>query len=166
MAGHDGDVPDVARPPRVNPASPVGVPDVTAYLLGTWTVDRELVDRAVRGAGTFRGTATFRPVPGRGDGEPPHVAHTERGELAWGGTAERTLRMRRGPDGTAHVTFPDGRSFHDLDLRAGPWTARHPCAADRYTGTFTVVSADEWHVRWDVVGPAKDQTLTTVYRRT
>lgn len=152
------------------------VPDTLAYLLGTWAVERELVDRVVRVAGTFRGTATFLPVTvgsapvgAPGGGAPVAVLeHVERGELVWGGVAgaaERTLRVLAAGEGTARVTFADGRDFHDLDLRSGSWTAVHPCVADDYTGTFTVTSPDEWRTRWDVSGPAKDQTLTTVYRR-
>lgn len=142
--------------------------DTVDYLLGTWDVDREIVDRRAAAAGAFRGTATFHARPGAQPGDAPVVEHVERGELVWAGTrgpAERTLHVHARPDGSAHVTFADGRAFHDLDLRPGRWTAVHPCVADSYAGTFTVVSADEWHVRWDVTGPAKDHTLTTVYRR-
>lgn len=140
--------------------------DTAAYLRGTWDVDRALVDHRAGVAGAFRGTAVFQDLPG--DGGTPVVEHAEHGELAWGGVtgrAGRTLHVLPRLDGSARVTFADGRDFHDLDLRTGSWTAHHPCAADSYAGTFTVVSPDEWHVRWDVTGPAKDHTLTTVYRR-
>lgn len=97
------------------------------------------------------------------------LLHVEEGELMWGGAApqpaSRTLRLRPRPDGTAEVDFADGRYFHDLDLRSGRWTTVHPCAADRYEGTFTAVAADEWHLEWRVAGPAKDQLLRSVYRR-
>lgn len=141
--------------------------DTTGYLLGTWHVDRDLVDQRTGVAGTFRGTAVFRHLPDGGPGGAPAVEHAERGELDWGGVvgpAGRTLHVLP-EDGAARVTFADGREFHDLDLRPGHWSAHHPCAPDSYAGTFTVVSPDEWHVRWDVTGPAKDHTLTTVYRR-
>lgn len=158
--------------------------DTVAYLLGTWEVERELVDRRAEVVGTFRGTAVFQELTGAGvargpaggtsaalPGDAPGravVEHAERGELAWGGVtgpAGRTLLVVPQADGSARVTFADGREFHDLDLRAGRWSALHPCVADVYAGTFTVVSPDEWHVRWDVTGPAKDQRLTTTYRR-
>ncbi|MGW6131585.1 DUF6314 family protein [Cellulomonas sp. NPDC055163] len=159
--------------------------DTVAYLLGTWDVERELVDRRAEVVGTFRGTAVFQeltgadasggPRAGASEGLPGDapgralVEHAERGELAWGGVtgpAGRTLHVVARSDGSARVTFADGRAFHDLDLRTGRWSALHPCVADAYAGTFTVVSPEEWHVRWDVAGPAKDQTLTTTYRRT
>ncbi|HEY8721231.1 DUF6314 family protein [Pengzhenrongella sp.] len=165
-------MPDVDRLASAGAPLLLAVPDVTSYLLGTWSVERELLDRSVRVAGTFRGTATFRLVsgsPGAPDGAALPLEHAESGELSWSGvvgTAERTLWMHPEPDGTARVRFGDGRAFHDLDLRTGRWIAHHPCAADTYTGTFTVRSDDEWRVRWDVTGPTKDQRLSTVYRRT
>ncbi|MBH1933269.1 hypothetical protein I5Q34_03020 [Streptomyces sp. AV19] len=144
-------------------AAPHPVPDAVAYLTGRWAVERELLDLRTDSAGTFRGTARFERAGAGG-----RVLHVEDGELRWGGTAVdagRTLGLAPGPDGTAAVTFADGRPFHDLDLRTGRWTVRHPCAADRYDGTFTVVSPDEWHLRWRTTGPAKDHLLSSVYRR-
>lgn len=67
-------------------------------------------------------------------------------------------------DGSWVVTFEDGRYFH-------PWTpgeqVEHPCGRDTYLGHVDVRSTaantvDEWTIRWDVTGPAKDYTMTTV----
>ncbi|MGK5545850.1 DUF6314 family protein [Streptomyces sp. URMC 127] len=141
------------------------VPDAAAYLAGEtgeWTVERSLSDLASGRSGSFRGTAVFRAAD---DGR---LLQTEDGELHWDGTtgrAGRTLALLPAPDGTCEVTFADGRPFHDLDLRTGSWTVSHPCAADRYEGTFTVVSHDEWHVHWRTTGPAKDHVQDSVYRR-
>ncbi|MGG2459893.1 DUF6314 family protein [Streptomyces sp. RGM 3693] len=140
------------------------VPDVAAYLTGRWHVERAVYDLRAGTEGSFRGTADFTP-----DGPDGALCHTEEGELTWEGVgypATRTLRLRPEPDGTATVTFADGRPFHDLDLRTGHWTTVHPCAADRYEGVFTAVAADRWHLEWRVTGPAKDQLLRSVYRRT
>ncbi|MFD5394909.1 DUF6314 family protein [Streptomyces sp. NPDC127097] len=142
---------------------PHPVPDVAAYLSGRWSIERTVADLRNGPEGRYRGTAEFRP-----DATGGTLLHHEEGRLAWGGTvqpASRTLRLRPRPDGTAGVEFADGRPFHDLDLRTGRWTAVHPCAADRYEGTFTVVGPDEWHLEWRVGGPAKDQLLRSVYRR-
>lgn len=164
------------------------VADVAGYLSGCWSIERTVYDLRAGVQGSFRGTAGFRPdaaedcaaedgagEDGSVDGRPgnavagPALLHVEEGELMWGGgaaqPASRTLRLRPRPDGTAEVDFADGRYFHDLDLRSGRWTAVHPCAADRYEGTFTAVTADEWHLEWRVAGPAKDQLLRSVYRR-
>ncbi|MFI1496288.1 DUF6314 family protein [Streptomyces platensis] len=142
---------------------PHPVPDVAAYLSGRWRVERTVDDLRNGVEGGFRGTAEFRT-----DATGEALLHHEEGRLTWGGTvspASRTLRLRPRPDGTAEVGFADGRPFHDLDLRTGRWTAVHPCAADRYEGTFTAVGPDEWHLEWRVGGPAKDQLLCSVYRR-
>lgn len=145
------------------PPQPVPVPDALAYLRGRWDVQRTLRDSgAADGAGRFTGTAEFRRA---GDGLWLHV---EEGVLEWNGVrndARRTLRMLPQPDGTAAVEFDDGRPFHHLDLRTGAWSAGHPCAADQYDGSFTVVSPDEWHLRWRVHGPSKNQLLVSAYRR-
>ncbi|WP_030021433.1 DUF6314 family protein [Streptomyces monomycini] len=174
------------------PGGPYGAPDAAEYLAGWWTVDRTVLDVRTGTQGTFRGTAHFRPEGAEGtegtedpeaaegpestedpDGSeggsaPGVLLHVEEGELTWNGTtvpATRTLRLCPRPDGTADVTFADGRPFHDLDLRTGHWTTRHPCAADLYDGEFTVVSPGEWHLRWRVGGPAKTQVLCSVYRK-
>lgn len=139
------------------------VPDVLAYLAGRWTVIRTLEDLSTGATGEFRGTADIQPS---GDGTCTLFA--EDGELTWGGTtnqAGRTLHLLPRPDGTADVTFADSRPFHDLDLRSGRWAVHHPCGRDRYEGTFTVVSSDEWQVRWRTAGPAKDHVQQSVYRR-
>ncbi|MEV0276483.1 DUF6314 family protein [Streptomyces sp. NPDC050610] len=162
----------VAPPPHPADRPPAGghpVPDAAAYLSGAWAVDRELHDLSAGTSGRFRGTAVFRREDGDdGDTDGGALLHIEEGELTWGGTvstAGRTLRLLPRPDGTAEVTFADGRPFHGLDLRTGVWTARHPCVDDLYEGAFTVVSPDEWRVSWRVGGPAKDQSLRSVYRR-
>jgi len=151
---------------------PEPVPDLFGYLLGDWTCARELVERAAPAPlhGTYRGTARFSPASTAPEtGETPRVlVHAERGELHWQGAAHptsRTLLMTELPDGSAQVSFEDGRPFHILDLRTGTWTAHHPCAADEYTGVFEVLDADHWRLRWSVRGPAKDTTLTSHYTR-
>ncbi|MFE1765683.1 DUF6314 family protein [Streptomyces angustmyceticus] len=144
-------------------ASPYPVPDAAAYLGGRWRIERTVYDLRAGVEGSFRGTAEFRPDPA-GAG----LLHVEEGHLRWGGAeqpASRTLRLRPRPDGTAEVEFADGRPFHDLDLRTGRWNTVHPCAADRYAGSFTVTGPDTWHLEWRVAGPAKDHLLRSHYRR-
>ncbi|MFF4287724.1 DUF6314 family protein [Streptomyces sp. NPDC001633] len=163
--------PHVESPHEVDPhvAEPhegpfVPVPDVAGYLAGRWSIERTVRDLRTGTEGRFHGTADFRPDPAGGA-----LLHVEEGELTWDGTAypaSRTLRLRPRPDGSAEVDFADGRPFHALDLGTGHWNAVHPCAEDRYEGTFTVRSADEWHLEWRVTGPAKRQLLRTRYRRT
>lgn len=139
-----------------------GVPDVLAYLAGTWQVDRTARDVAGNTEGHFSGTTVFSWAD---DG----LLHHESGTFTWRGTprpAERTLRFLPDDDpAVAHVTFADGRPFHDLDLRTGRHTADHPCALDLYRGEFEVDDERSWRTRWRVAGPAKDLILTTSYTR-
>ena len=159
--------------PEGSPRRPYPVADVTGYLIGRWSVERTVHDLRAGAEGGFRGTAEFRPdteprASGGAQASRAAVLHVEEGQLTWDGrayVASRTLRLRACADGTAEVEFADGRPFHDLDLRTGSWTAVHPCAADRYEGTFLARSAEEWHLEWRVSGPAKDQLLRSVYRR-
>ncbi|MGX1757224.1 DUF6314 family protein [Streptomyces lydicus] len=163
--GRDSE-PGRALEPEPGPAGeppPRPVPDAAAYLFGRWSIERSVCDLRTGAEGSFRGTAEFRPDPA-GEG----LLHIEEGRLRWGAAvhpASRTLRLRPRPDGTAEIRFADGRPFHDLDLRTGRWRAVHPCAEDRYEGTFTVTGADTWHLEWRVGGPAKDQLLRSAYRR-
>lgn len=142
---------------------PIPVPDPAAYLCGRWRIRRSIADGTRRG--TFTGTATFV----EGDtAQPPGLRYREDGVLELGGhrgRAYRELTYLRAADGVLAVTFSDGRPFHDLDLRDGTWRAHHPCRADGYDGTFTVLSADHWRQVWRVRGPAKDQLIATDFHR-
>ncbi|MER6092048.1 DUF6314 family protein [Streptomyces bluensis] len=139
------------------------VPDVLAYLAGSWRVRRSVRDLANGDEGEFAGTTEFGPLDGGG------LLHRESGTFAWQGVgrpAERTLRFLPGAaPGTADVRFADSRPFHDLDLTAGHWVADHPCSADLYRGEFTAYDTDRWRTVWRVRGPAKDLLLTTDYTR-
>ncbi|MFD9394946.1 DUF6314 family protein [Streptomyces sp. NPDC060000] len=139
------------------------VPDVLAYLAGSWRVERSVRDRKSGDEGRFEGVTAFSPLDGRG------LLHRESGTFVWLGVprpAERTLRFLPGRTaGTADVRFADGRPFHHLDLTTGRHVADHPCSADLYRGEFTVRGADHWRTVWRVAGPAKDLVLTTDYAR-
>ncbi|MET9859630.1 DUF6314 family protein [Streptomyces smyrnaeus] len=158
------------KPPGCRPHR---VTDSAGYLAGLWSIERIVIDRRTETEGSFRGSAEFRAADAADAAEAagaPEGAllHREEGQLTWGGRtypATRVLRLLPRPDGTAEVTFADGRHFHELDLRSGDWSVVHPCAADRYEGRFTVCSPDEWHLQWRITGPAKDQLLQSVYRR-
>jgi Family of unknown function (DUF6314) len=146
-------------------AEPSVADDTVGYLVGEWDVVRQIADHRSGLAGSFRGRACFRP-PSPGS---PVLEFTEQGELQFGGhrgPAGRSLRYYGREDGGADVRFADGRDFYRLDLRAGICEAVHPCRADRYAVTVTRLSADSFTEVWQVVGPAKDYDLTTVYTRT
>ncbi|MFJ4684251.1 DUF6314 family protein [Streptomyces sp. NPDC091377] len=140
------------------------VPDVLAYLAGSWRVTREVRDLDGGDEGRFTGDTVFAPLPDGGG-----LLHRESGTFVWRGEARpagRTLRFAPGAaPGTAEVRFADGRPFHPLDLTGGRYVAEHPCAADLYRGEFTVAGPDRWRTVWRVGGPAKDLLLVTDYTR-
>ncbi|MGI8306531.1 DUF6314 family protein [Saccharopolyspora hattusasensis] len=135
--------------------------DLVAYFAGRWELDRKIVDSAGAGLAVFTGVADFTP-------DDDALVYQERGTLVMGehrGPATRVLRFRvRGP-GLADVHFHHGGFFHDLDLRDGRWSVRHPCRDDRYLGEFVIHGPDVWWQVWTVAGPAKSYTSTTAFRR-
>jgi hypothetical protein len=138
--------------------------DLAAFLLGTWRLEREIVDWSARAqSGHVTGWATFTP-----DAEAPGLLrYVERGTVQLGshrGPAVR--RLGYDVDGPrARVVFDDGRFFHDLDLRAGVWEVGHPCRADHYRGRFEVDGAHRWRQEWSVTGPHKHHRIRTVLER-
>ncbi|MGT2463498.1 DUF6314 family protein [Sinomonas atrocyanea] len=139
------------------------VPDLRAYLLGSWAVERELVDRASGARGSFAGTVAFEPTDDGG------LRQRERGSVRWGaheGPAEREYLWRPGAHaGTMDVFFPDGRPFHAVDLTGSADDGAHWCSPDDYRVHYEAVGPDELRYAWDVRGPAKDLLLTSVLRR-
>jgi Family of unknown function (DUF6314) len=131
--------------------------DVIALLRGGWSVRRRVVDLREGVEGEFAGEARFSLL-GRG------LRWEERGRLRLGGydgPAGRLLLVV--PDGAGWaVEFADGRPFHPLDLTGGP--VSHLCGDDVYRGEYRLVG-DALDVRWTVIGPGKDQRISSSYRR-
>lgn len=132
-------------------------------LLGDWTFERTVVDRAADIRGSVVGTMSLQQHP---DG---HVEWREVGVLLWNGQQHdihRDLRIVRGDHGGWDVTFDDGRPFH-------PWLPGeyldHPCRDDRYRGSIEIAADAEpvtqWSVIWEVRGPQKDHRYETKVRR-
>jgi hypothetical protein len=145
--------------PDVQP--PWSVPDLKAYLSGSWSMDRLVIDHA-RTIGRLRGNAIFRPSG-------PHLLYEERGTLILGehrGQAEQAYRYDF-PEGDSRalVRFRDGRPFHDLDLSSGQDRPRHACPPDIYEGVFLALGPSAWRSEWTVSGPRKDYDLVTTYTR-
>jgi Family of unknown function (DUF6314) len=139
------------------------VADVAALLRGAWVIDRDIVDSLCGIAGTFHGTASFAR-----DGE--SWSWAEAGKLQWASTtykAGRRLLVAVRPEMpcVAEVAFDDGRFFHRADLSSGCDTFVHGCAPDTYYGSWTVESVDRFRLTWDVEGPAKQITITSIYSR-
>jgi hypothetical protein len=138
------------------------VPNLKAFLLGRWELDRLIVDRAGGMTGRLQGHASFTSAS-RG------LWYEERGTLTFGqhrGTAEQTYFFEF-PEGDARATvrFRDGHLFHSLDLRDGEDRARHDCDLDLYEGLFIAFGPAAWRSEWNVTGPRKDYDLVTTYTR-
>lgn len=138
------------------------VPNLKAFLLGGWELDRLVVDRAGAMTGRLQGHASFTSAP-RG------LLYKERGTLTFGqhrGTAEQTYLFEFAEgDARATVRFRDGRPFYALDLRDGRDRARHDCDPDLYEGLFIALGPAGWRSEWKVTGPRKDYDLVTTYSR-
>jgi hypothetical protein len=137
--------------------------DLWAYLSGRWQIERTMTDRRLSTEGRMHGEARFRDSSNS-------LVHEERVTLSFGaheGAAEQTYFYNfPSGNGRASVCFRDGRPFHELDLSKGKTAVVHLCPPDRYEGRFTALDEDRWESVWTVVGPRKDLTIVSSYRRT
>ncbi len=130
-------------------------------LLGTWRLERRIVDRDQPQPqfGRVHGVLTLARAGSA-------VTWRERGTLTWNGqqlAVFRNLQILPRADGWM-VCFDHGGEFH-------PWQPGapvvHPCRADTYRGLVDVDSArTQLRVLWDVTGPGKDRRLFTRCTRT
>jgi hypothetical protein len=137
------------------------VEDTLAYLTGSWTFSRVIVDDLTGVSGYCSGAVEVRTLGGRG-------RYEERGRLrlrGYDGTARRVLDLIRTDGGAVTVFFTDGRPFFDLDLVNGSCHALHHCSRDRYELEFGAGSPDLLFERWRVRGPEKDYDARTTWRR-
>jgi hypothetical protein len=144
--------------------------DLRAYLQGSWSVERALLDRATGTRGTFSGVVRFTPETGT-DGD---LLFREEGTVVWNtasgtpftspASREYLLRPSGSPD-TMEMFFPDGRPFHRMGFGPDSGQAQHWCDPDSYRVSYTLLGPDEFRYRWDVTGPAKNQLLESVVRR-
>ena len=142
--------------------------DLRAYLRGSWSVDRALLDRSTGTRGTFTGVVRFS------DHDDGGLYWREEGTVRWTSSSgapftgpasrEYLLRPADAPD-VMDVYFPDGRPFHRMGFAGQANQDVHWCDPDTYRVTYTVLGPDEYGYRWDVTGPAKDQLLESVLRR-
>jgi len=140
---------------------PFAVTDLKAYFAGAWRLSRRIEDHGAGNTGTFEGRAEFVP-----DG--PELRYHEAGTMSLGafsGGAYRDYVYAFPTPTRAEVRFPDGRAFHAVDLAAGAADARHLCGDDTYEGRYDLDGPAVWTLRWRIVGPHKDLTLTGIYQR-
>jgi hypothetical protein len=137
--------------------------DPLAALAGEWEFRRTVLDRLTGSTGEASGTARFEPSESGLD-------WLETGSFRLDGhsfDARRHLAIRPEEGGWV-VRFGDGRLFHPLELGEGRCRVGHPCREDFYDGVIEMVDdgeGPELRTEWQVRGPAKDQLITTRYRR-
>jgi len=142
--------------------------DLRAYLRGSWSVDRTLLDRSNGTRGTFTGVVRFTDhddgaLNWREEGT-VRLASLSGAPFSGPASREYVLRPADTPD-VLDVYFPDGRPFHRMGFAGQANQDVHWCDPDTYRVTYTVLGPDEYGYRWDVTGPAKDQLLESVLRR-
>lgn len=127
-------------------------PDPPA-LVGEWRLNRRMTDRQTGAIGCFHGLLTITES----------LEWVEDGIMTWGdhhGPATRKLLLREESE-RWWVLFADGRPFHPWRIGA---PVEHPCGADHYRGLISS-DRDRMRIRWDVVGPHKDQRIDSRLRR-
>ncbi len=147
--------------------------DLRAYLRGSWSVARTLLDRSTGTSGTFTGVVHFTALDDGG------LRWREEGTVQWGSlggasvggvpftspaSREYLLQPAETPD-VLDVYFPDGRPFHRMGFAGQANHDVHWCDPDTYRVTYRFLGPDECGYRWDVTGPAKDQLLESVLHR-
>ncbi|MCU1491039.1 MAG: hypothetical protein JWM85_2444 [Acidimicrobiaceae bacterium] len=156
-----------ALPPELAGPALRAVDDPARFLLGSWSVRRQLRDVVTGAEGAFVGMCSVDPDQSVPD-DPGRLVATEEGQLFWPGYRDRSRRVtryRRHDTQTLLACFEDGRPFHLLDLSSGGCEVEHQCGPDRYLGTFRALAEDRLEVRWDVSGERKLLRLETSYHR-
>lgn len=147
--------------------------DLRAYLRGSWSVARTLLDRSTGISGTFTGVVRFTALDDGGllwreegtvQWEPLDGASLGRAPFTGPASREYLLQPADTPD-VLEVFFPDGRPFHRMGFAGQANHDMHWCDPDTYRVTYKFVGPDECGYRWDVTGPAKDQLLESVLQR-
>lgn len=143
------------------------VPELAAFLQGSWRVERTVLDRSRGLSGTFSGSIEFQPAGGG-------LRYREAGTFSWSGSRAPATRdyFLQQTDDPARLDWyfanSDGSPsyfFHAMNLRSGSWQADHPCAADFYRVDYSALNREQLVVIWDVTGPTKNHLLSSDWQR-
>ena len=144
-----------AEPSRLAPA------EVFAFLLGAWSVERE-----VSGQASLAGTAHVRTTGGGAAEFCEHLAVRTIHGAAFAGS--QRYEMRQTADGFAlyfartTTLFQDVRFVHGTGLHA---EARHHCGQDSYESTYRIGRSGDFILQHTVRGPRKNYSSISIYRR-
>ena len=137
------------------------MPDIAQFLLGDWQVTRLGWDGVPARTMRLRGAARF-------SADATGLLFEERGVMAAGayvGVATRRYVFQIDGASVATVRFEDGRPFHPLNLETGLARVRHDCPPDRYEGRYRVLAPTCWLLSWRVIGPRKNQVISSRFTR-
>ena len=163
----------------MNPTAPGAGPvtDLRAFLLGSWSVHRTMLDRSTGSLGHFTGVALYTGTSDTGTND-GGLHYREHGTVSWAtagarpftGSASREYVLRPAAEpadepGMMDMFFPDGRPFHRMGFADLSHQDRHWCDPDTYRVDYTLIGPDEFRYSWDVTGPAKNLLLESVVRR-
>ncbi|SDK89118.1 DUF6314 family protein [Aliiruegeria lutimaris] len=140
---------------------PIGGPDLDDFL-GLWWMERVIEDRRAGETLRLSGRAELSAA---GDGR-LHYCETGQLDLADGQKLQAVRRyFWHAEGGTIRVDFEDDRYFHSFDPAAVAPDAAHWCDPDQYDVRYDFARWPRWASVWQVLGPRKDYTMTTRYRR-
>ena len=122
---------------------------------GRWSVSR-IITPAVGPTAQFDGVAEWTVAKGG-------LAYEEKGAMTLAGQAPLHAERRYFWAEDLQVFFDDGRFFHQVPAIGG--CAHHWCDPDTYQVTYDFSDWPVFAVHWRVLGPRKDYTAVTQYRR-
>jgi hypothetical protein len=138
----------------MNPAA-IGILTDPKRFIGTWSVQRKIVDHRACAAYAFTGSADVTDTHFR-----------EQGEMQIAGRAFQATRAYRlaMSGSTLVVSYPDATEFFGIDLTEARFV-HHSCGADLYAGRLFARSEDAWAEAWRVKGPRKHYSSLSLYQR-
>ncbi len=131
--------------------------------MGTWKINREIVDHKAKSVGVFKGKVHLAQH------EDQQAIWHERGVLSISGAALQSERkfIWMQIDNDIQVSFEDGRYFHTLlSPQVGRvLKAEHQCPPDHYQVEYDLSHWPHWRSVWQSKGPRKDYTMVSLFER-
>lgn len=140
------------------------VSDLKAYLVGTWSLSRQVSHKSVRPC--RRGLQVIMRAQVSITQEADYLLYKEVGRLyhaTYEGPFQQSyfLKVDTKKPWRAHVLFADERLFFVLDWATGHHAFHHHCGGDSYEATLWA-HLDTIYCQWRVEGPRKSYVMKTV----
>lgn len=131
------------------------------WLVGQWALQRTVLHHNNQYQFHMNGSVTFSPL---GD----DLIYQESGQTLsqnYQGDFYQTYIFKFSKD-SIQICFADGKSFHFLNFKQNSCTATHQCKNDHYTGMFKIIDDNTLHIHWKIMGPRKDQEISSILTKT